>query len=167
MKAITLRSGKELSEPRKGEEKEEESEEKENDEETEDKKEMKNDIPIPPVPVPFPQRLNKQKDEKNFKKFLKIFKELHINIPFVDAVLQVPAYAKFLKELVTKKRRLEEFETIALTEECSAIIQNKLPPKLKDPGSFSIPCTIGNVKFSKALCDLGANVRSRIPNFLN
>ncbi|XP_071905631.1 uncharacterized protein [Coffea arabica] len=75
---------------------------------------------------------------------------------------EIPSYAKFLKEIMTRKRKLEDCETIALTEECSAIIQNKLPPKLKDPGSFSIPCTIGNVDFSKALCDLGASV-SLIP----
>ncbi|XP_027169631.1 uncharacterized protein LOC113769374 [Coffea eugenioides] len=59
---------------------------------------------------------------------------------------------------MTKKRKLVDSETIALTEECSAIIQNKLPPKLKDPESFTVPCTIGNVEFSKALCDLGASV---------
>ncbi|XP_071921868.1 uncharacterized protein [Coffea arabica] len=75
---------------------------------------------------------------------------------------EIPSYAKFLKEIMTRKRKLEDCETIALTEECSAIIQNKLPPKLKDPGSFSIPCTIGNIDFSKALCDLGASV-SLIP----
>ncbi|XP_071927592.1 uncharacterized protein [Coffea arabica] len=74
----------------------------------------------------------------------------------------IPSYVKFLKKIMTKKRRLEDSETIALTEECSAIIQNKLPPKLKDPGSFTVPCTIGNVEFSKALCDLGASV-SLIP----
>ena len=45
-----------------------------------------------------------------------------------------------------------------LTEECSAILQRKLPPKLKDPGSFTIPCNIGDVKFEKVLCDLGASV---------
>ncbi|XP_071905746.1 uncharacterized protein [Coffea arabica] len=70
----------------------------------------------------------------------------------------IPSYAKFLKEIMTRKRKLEDCETIALTGECSAIIQNKLPPKLKDPGSFSIPCTIGNVDFSKVLCDLGVSV---------
>ncbi|XP_071939080.1 uncharacterized protein [Coffea arabica] len=74
----------------------------------------------------------------------------------------ISSYAKFLKEIMTKKRKLVDSETIALTEECSAIIQNKLPPKLKDPGSFTVPCTIGNVEFSKALCDLGASV-SLIP----
>ena len=59
---------------------------------------------------------------------------------------------------MTKKRKLEDYETIALAKECSTIIQNKLSPKLNDPRSFSIPCTIGNIEFSKALCDLGARV---------
>ncbi|XP_017972532.1 PREDICTED: uncharacterized protein LOC108661151 [Theobroma cacao] len=70
----------------------------------------------------------------------------------------MPSFLKFLKDILTKKRKLEEFEIVALTEECSAIIQNKLPSKLKDPGSFCIPCTIGSFKISKALCDLGASV---------
>ena len=55
-----------------------------------------------------------------------------------------------MKDILSKKRRLEEYETIALTEECSAIIQKKLPWKLKDPGSFTIPCTIGNAVFERA-----------------
>ncbi|WRX24307.1 hypothetical protein QQP08_016794 [Theobroma cacao] len=70
----------------------------------------------------------------------------------------MPSYLKFLKDILTKKRKLEEFEIVALTEECSAIIQSKLPPKLKDPESFSIPCTIGGFKISKAFCDIGASV---------
>ncbi|XP_075473337.1 uncharacterized protein LOC142504344 [Primulina tabacum] len=48
--------------------------------------------------------------------------------------------------------------TVNLTENCSALVQNKIPPKLKDPGSFSIPCIIGDVVFHKALCDLGASI---------
>ncbi|KAJ4961447.1 hypothetical protein NE237_021357 [Protea cynaroides] len=72
-----------------------------------------------------------------------------------DALAQIPAYAKFLKEIMSNKWKLEDYETIALTDECSAVIQNKLPPKLRDPWSFSIPCTIGEVDFSRALCDLG------------
>ncbi|XP_057989125.1 uncharacterized protein LOC131172198 [Hevea brasiliensis] len=70
----------------------------------------------------------------------------------------MPSYAKFLKEILLNKRRLEDYETVALTEECSALLQNKLPPKLKDPGSFSIPCHIGDTSIEKALCDLGASV---------
>ncbi|KAJ9183079.1 hypothetical protein P3X46_006990 [Hevea brasiliensis] len=70
----------------------------------------------------------------------------------------MPSYAKFLKEILSNKRKLEDHETIALTEECSAILQKKLPPKLKDPESFSIPCHIGELCSTKALCDLGASV---------
>ncbi|XP_057996520.1 uncharacterized protein LOC131175861 [Hevea brasiliensis] len=70
----------------------------------------------------------------------------------------MPSYTKFLKEILSNKRKLEDYETVALTEECSAILQNKLLPKLKDPESFSIPCLIENMKIDKALCDLGASV---------
>ncbi|XP_052181995.1 uncharacterized protein LOC127794785 [Diospyros lotus] len=75
-----------------------------------------------------------------------------------DALAQMPSYAKLLKEILLKKRRLDQNETVMLTEECNAIIQNKMPQKLKDPGSFTIPCMIGNCEFNKALCDLGANI---------
>ncbi|XP_021648954.2 uncharacterized protein LOC110641518 [Hevea brasiliensis] len=70
----------------------------------------------------------------------------------------MPSYAKFLKDILSKKRRLEDYEIVTLTEECSVILQNKLPPKLKDPGSFSIPYLICNMNIDKALCDLGASV---------
>ncbi|KAL0412202.1 UNVERIFIED_CONTAM: hypothetical protein Slati_3809900 [Sesamum latifolium] len=71
---------------------------------------------------------------------------------------QIPGSAKFLKKVLSIKRKWEGGETVKLNEECSAILQNKLPPKLKDLGSFSIPCTIGNIDFDKVLCDLGASV---------
>ncbi|KAL4610105.1 hypothetical protein ACB092_08G028300 [Castanea dentata] len=71
---------------------------------------------------------------------------------------QMTKYAKFLKDIISKKQKLEEHETIMLTEESSAILQKKLPPKLKDPGSFTIPCTIGKSYFDRALCDLGASI---------
>ena len=111
-------------------------------------------------PIPFPQHLQKNKLDKQFSKFLNVFKKLHINIPFADALEQMPSYAKFMKEILSNKRKwkLEEHETVLLTEESIAILQNKLPPKLKDPKSFSIPCTIGNTYFDKALCDLGASI---------
>ena len=96
--------------------------------------------------------------DDQFSKFLSIFKQLHINIPLIDALEQMPKYAKFLKDIISKKRKLEEHETIMLTEESSAILQKKLPPKLTDPGSFTIPCTIGKSYFDRALCDLGASI---------
>ena len=55
----------------------------------------------------------------------------------------MPKYAKFIKEILRNKRKLEDHETIMLNDECSAILLNKLPPKLKDSGSFTIPYTIG------------------------
>ncbi|KAA3464785.1 RNA-directed DNA polymerase (Reverse transcriptase), Ribonuclease H-like protein [Gossypium australe] len=83
---------------------------------------------------------------------------IHINLPFVEAISQMPKYAKFLKELLTNKRKLEEVSMVELNEECSAILQNKLPRKLKDPGSFTIPCLIGSLNIKKALADLGASI---------
>ncbi|KAL0406342.1 UNVERIFIED_CONTAM: hypothetical protein Slati_3948100 [Sesamum latifolium] len=72
--------------------------------------------------------------------------------------LDMPSSTKFLKEVLENKKRWEECEMVKRNEESSAILQNKLPPKLKDPGSFSIPCTIENIDFDKVLCDLGASV---------
>ena len=70
----------------------------------------------------------------------------------------MPSYVKFLKKILVSKKKLEEYGTITLTEECSAILQKKLPPKLQDPGSFAIPFSIGNWVSGKALCDLGASI---------
>ncbi|XP_062102847.1 uncharacterized protein LOC133813268 [Humulus lupulus] len=67
-------------------------------------------------------------------------------------------YMKFLKDILTKKRRLCKFETVALTEGCSTILKNTNPPKLKDPGSFTIPCSIGGRDVGRALCYLGAGI---------
>ncbi|XP_062106297.1 uncharacterized protein LOC133817724 [Humulus lupulus] len=71
------------------------------------------------------------------------------------ALEQMPSYVKFMKEILSKKRKMEDYETVALTEECSSILQRKLPQKLRDPGSFNIPCTIGKFECKHALCDLG------------
>ena len=87
-----------------------------------------------------------------------MFKKLYINIPFVEALAQMPKYAKFMKEILRNMRKLEDHEIVMLNKDCNAILLNKLPPKLKNPGSFIIPCTIGNSYFEKALCDLGASI---------
>ena len=70
----------------------------------------------------------------------------------------MPSYVKFMKEILSKKKKLEDYETVVLTEECSVILKKKLPPKLKDPGSFNIPCSIRGLVGINALCDLGASV---------
>lgn len=70
----------------------------------------------------------------------------------------MPTYAKFLKELLTNKNKFEDLSTVELNEECSTILQNKLPTKLKDPGSFTIPYLIGSLNVYKALADLGISI---------
>ncbi|XP_062099647.1 uncharacterized protein LOC133805475 [Humulus lupulus] len=75
------------------------------------------------IKIPYPQRLCKNNLHKQFSKFLEIFKKLHINIPFAEALEQMPRYVKFMKDILAKKRKLEEYKTVALTEECNAILQ--------------------------------------------
>ncbi|KAK5833054.1 hypothetical protein PVK06_016865 [Gossypium arboreum] len=65
---------------------------------------------------------------------------------------------KFLKKLLVNKRKLDEVSHVELNAVCSAILQNKLPHKLKDPGSFTIPCLIGSLDINHALVDLGASI---------
>ena len=170
VKAVTLRSGKELETREQSPVIKEVETEKviqpgQNDdadrEQPQEKQSVGNttearDNPQPIAPIPYPQRLKKHKLDKQFTKFMEVFKKLHINIPFADALEQMPSYVKFMKDILSQKRRLVDFETVNLTEECSAILKRKLPQKLKDPGSFTIPCTIGNAIFERALCDLGA-----------
>ncbi|XP_039144038.1 uncharacterized protein LOC120281228 [Dioscorea cayenensis subsp. rotundata] len=157
--AITLRSGKELKMPEKNSESVDQNHDQDNREHN--KSEAPIEAPLSQdrfTRIPFPQRLKKNKLDQQFAKFLDVFKKLHINIPFAEALEQMPSYVKFMKEILSNKRKLKDYETVALTEECSAILQKKLPPKLKDPGSFTIPCSIGNVVFERALCDLGASI---------
>jgi hypothetical protein len=116
-------------------------------------------VPPPPYvpPLPFPQRKNQAVLEKKYGKFLEVLKKLHINIPFTDALKEMPSYVKFLKEILSNKRKLDECHMVSMNRECSALIQNKLPPKLQDPGSFCIPINVGAYSYN-ALCDLGASV---------
>ncbi|XP_070043303.1 uncharacterized protein [Nicotiana tomentosiformis] len=85
-----------------------------------------------------------------------MMKRLSINVPLVEALEQMPGYAKFMKDLVTKKSSMN-CETIKMTHQVSAIVHS-MAPKLEDPISFTIPCTIGSADFAKALCDLGASI---------
>ncbi|XP_042059417.1 uncharacterized protein LOC121803910 [Salvia splendens] len=86
------------------------------------------------VKILFPQVVQKKKLDEKFVKFLEIFKRVHLNIPLIGALQQMPGYIKFLKEIMSKKKRLIDYETVNLTENYSAIIQQKMPAKMKDPG---------------------------------
>ncbi|XP_027351012.1 uncharacterized protein LOC113862053 [Abrus precatorius] len=154
--AVTLRSGRTLQEKGKQETEKDTAEEKDKcQEETVEKPHVVKEF-IPPLP--YPARLKKDKDDEQFGKFLSLFRQLHINLPFVDALAQMPKYAKFLKDLLSNKKKLEELATVTLNEECSAILQNKMPEKLKDPGSFTLPCLISRLIVDRALADLGASI---------
>ncbi|KAK8556163.1 hypothetical protein V6N12_002576 [Hibiscus sabdariffa] len=108
-------------------------------------------------PPPFPQRLKKHKEDTQFKKFVDILDQLHIDVPFLEPIDQMPTYAKFLKDIITKKRTIERYEIVAVAKEYVSAL-GEIPTKRNDPGSFIIPCSIGDKYVGKALCDLGSSV---------
>ncbi|XP_042443952.1 uncharacterized protein LOC122029059 [Zingiber officinale] len=98
--------------------------------------------------------ITSQKDEE-FNRFLKKIKEICIEVPLIDALHQMSKFAKFLKGILSNRRQKGDFEILALTENYSALLMANSPPKLQDPGSFSIPCKIGSELIPRAFCDLG------------
>ncbi|GJW89019.1 putative reverse transcriptase domain-containing protein [Tanacetum coccineum] len=99
-----------------------------------------------------------EKGKEQFKKFFENLQQLSINIPFVEALEQIPKYAKFMKDILTKKGKAEETSKITLNESCSAVLLNKILLKEKDPGSFTIPCVVGKIGIDKSLTDLEASI---------
>ena len=83
-----------------------------------------------------------------------MLKQLSINVPLVEALEQMPGYAKFTKDLVTKKRSVT-FEDDDRMQHCSAISTRSLIQKKENSGALIIPCTVGSLYFAKALCDMG------------
>ncbi|CAH9104921.1 unnamed protein product [Cuscuta epithymum] len=171
VQAVTLRSGRTLKEddilivPQQKEDQQPQVAEepvaapipsKSNEAQKEDSQKKKESKKTPPLP--FPTRVKKSNDNTNLIRFMEHLKQLHINMPFMEALTEMPSYAKFMKDLLTKKRRWEEPEVVDLNAECSAVVLKTMPPKLKDPGSFLVPCSIGNFKFNNALADLGASI---------
>ena len=124
--------------------------------EKETEKDNQTYIPLPshkPL-IPYPQRLRQTKLDNQYEKFIKLIQKLHVEIPFTEAIIQMPSYAKFLKDILTNKRKLDDPKPL----ECNAIAKNKLSKKHKDPGSFSIPCVVGRHVIDNALLDLGVSV---------
>lgn len=105
----------------------------------------------------------KAKVEAQFKKFMELIKKIHLNVPFIDVLTQMPSYAKFLKENISNKIKLKDHEIVAMTLDSSAMIQIMVILKLKYPRSFSVPCRIctmcpgesGIVLCAHGLCDNG------------
>ena len=111
-------------------------------------------IPMPRPPPPFPQRLVKKTEDGKYRRFITMLKQLSINVALVEALEQMPGYAKFMKNQVTKKRSVT-FKDDDRLQHCSAIDTRSLVQKKKDSGAFTIPCTVGSFHFAKALCDQG------------
>ncbi|XP_070010355.1 uncharacterized protein [Nicotiana sylvestris] len=95
------------------------------------------------IPASFPQRLVKQKKEDQYRKFTKMLHQIQLNIPLMDALREMPGYAKMMKDLMSQKFDFHDLSIVTLTQICSAVVTRPMAQKMSDPGSFTIPCTIG------------------------
>ena len=92
------------------------------------------------------------------EKLLEVFNQVRLNIPLLDAIQQVPSYAKFIKDMCTKKRKTNVPKKVFLATNISELLSNQIPIKYKDPGCPTISCTIGRAEINRALLDLGASI---------
>ncbi|GJY05584.1 hypothetical protein Tco_0371524 [Tanacetum coccineum] len=122
-------------------------------------------MPNPKPSIPYPSRRNDEKHRENAneqkEKFYEIFKDMSFEISFMDALTLMPKFASTLKALIRNKEKLSEMARTPLNEHCSAVILNKLPKKLGDPGRFLIPCKFPGMDECLALADLGASINLR------
>ncbi|CAM8994372.1 unnamed protein product [Rhodiola kirilowii] len=110
------------------------------------------------VPLPFPVPNRAPKRYVMDKDIWELFSRVEINIPLLEAIKQIPMYAKFLKDLCTNRRRGIKVDQELLSWNVSAVIQRTVPPKCGDPGTYTIPCTIGNIRIKNCMLDLGASI---------
>ncbi|GKD64353.1 reverse transcriptase domain-containing protein [Tanacetum coccineum] len=119
-------------------------------------------MPNPKPSIPYPSRRNderrREKANDQIEKFYEIFKDLSFEISLTDALILMPKFASTLKALIGNKEKLSEMARTPLNEHCSAVILNKLPEKLGDPGKFLIPCDFPGMDECLALADLGASI---------
>ncbi|XP_061347544.1 uncharacterized protein LOC133293048 [Gastrolobium bilobum] len=157
---ISLRSGKQLEEPNQS------AVESSQGGDTGSRK-QNTDTSDVHIMLPFPQRATqskKQAAKAQDKEILDTFRKVEVNIPLLDAIQQIPRYAKFLKELCTNKRRLKRDERVSVIQNVSALIQ-PIPKKCQDPGTFTIPCIIENSVFHDCMLDFGASINV-MPEFV-
>nr|GEU32776.1 hypothetical protein [Tanacetum cinerariifolium] len=112
--------------------------------------------------LPYPSRLAKEKlrekDDILAAKFMEIFRDLHFELSFADALVHMPKFAPMFKKLLNNKDKLIELTKTPLNENCSALVLKKLPKKLDDPGRFLIPCDFSEFDNYVALADLEASI---------
>ncbi|GKF41802.1 reverse transcriptase domain-containing protein [Tanacetum coccineum] len=121
-------------------------------------------VPVPNLKptIPYPSRRNdercREKANDQIEKFYEIFRDLSFKISFMDALMLMPKFASTLKAFIGNNEKLSEMARTPLNENCSAVILNKLPKKLGDPGRFLIPCEFSGINTCNALADLGASI---------
>ncbi|XP_070042760.1 uncharacterized protein [Nicotiana tomentosiformis] len=113
--------------------------------------------PIPRPPPAFPQRLDRKVDDSKLEKFYDILKQLLVNISFVEAFQEMLDFAKYLKDLITKRKTTKN-EVVNVTHRVSSIIATTIVQTKEDPWAFTIPCTIGLRDFARTLCDNGVSI---------
>nr|GEZ17594.1 reverse transcriptase domain-containing protein [Tanacetum cinerariifolium] len=119
-------------------------------------------VVIPKANLPYPSRLQKEKlrekDDILAAKFIEIFRDLHFELSFADALIHMPKFAPIFKKLLNNKDKLIELTKTPLNENYPAVVLKKLPEKLGDPGRFLIPCDFTRLDNCLALADLGASI---------
>ncbi|GJX30017.1 reverse transcriptase domain-containing protein [Tanacetum coccineum] len=111
--------------------------------------------------LPYPERMKVRENDKlsaQHSRFLKMFKQLRLEIGLKDALVEMPKFNKWLSSLLRNKEKLEEIAITTVNAECFAIIMNKVPEKLEDPGKFLIPCALQELNRTSALADSGASI---------
>nr|GEX77230.1 reverse transcriptase domain-containing protein [Tanacetum cinerariifolium] len=112
--------------------------------------------------LPYPSRLAKEKlrekDDILATKFIEIFRDLHFELSFADALIHMPNFAPMFKKLLNNKDKFIELTKTPLNENCFAVVLKKLLEKLDDPGRFLIPCDFLEFDNCLALADLGASI---------
>nr|GEZ72065.1 reverse transcriptase domain-containing protein [Tanacetum cinerariifolium] len=125
------------------------------------------DEPVVVIPkakpnLPYPSRLqkekNREKDDILAAKFMEIFRDLHFELSFADALIHMSKFVPMFKKLRNNKDKLIELTKTPLNENCSAVVLKKLPKKLRDLGRFLIPCEFTGLDNCLALADLGASI---------
>ncbi|GJW21177.1 reverse transcriptase domain-containing protein [Tanacetum coccineum] len=112
--------------------------------------------------LPYPSRANKEKlrekDDLLASKFMEIFRNLHFELSFADALIHMPKFAPMFRKLLNDKDKIIELTKTPVNENCSAVILKKFLEKLGDPGRFLIPCDFSEMNECLALVDLGASI---------
>ncbi|GJT45315.1 hypothetical protein Tco_0954030 [Tanacetum coccineum] len=109
-------------------------------------------------PIPFPNRLKQHAEEALVYKTMESLKKIKINRPFLKEIRQTDNYPRYMKDLVANKELTKDDGEVRINPRSSSLLQNLLPPKENDPGSFILPRSIGRLDFNNALADLGASI---------